>query len=157
MTGSASLTLFEDITIGTSFTIGITTGLSWGGFTVSIPSQFGTLNMVFDASGGFTSASLNLRYAHQFNFGWTSGSCSATLTATADQGVTGMSFNLALNQGLLMSSYALSFSQRSDIGLAFSALNVRFTLNLSPVQVGFALVFGRGGLAQFGVTIGYVF
>ena len=160
LTGSVSLTLFEDISIGTSFTLGITGGLTWGGLSVSIPTSVGTLNLQFDASGGLSSASLSMSYRHQFNLGWTSGSCSATATATPDKGVTGASFALALNQGLLTSNYGLSYSWQSDksyTGLAFSGLNVRFALNLSPVQVGFALVFGCGGLAQFGVTIGYVF
>jgi len=158
LTGSVSLTMYEKATIGTSFTVGLTSGLTWGGFSVGIPTEFGTLNLQFDASGGFRSASLNMSYRHQFNFGWTSGSCSATATATLDRGITGASFNLSLSQGLLTSSYTLTYSWRSDIGtIAFSGLHVRFALNLSPVQIGFALTFGRGGLAQFGVTVGYVF
>lgn len=157
LTGSVSLTLYETVTISTSFTLGIATGLTWGGFSVSIPTSVGTLNLQFDSSGGFTSASLNMSYRHQFNLGWTSGTCSATATATPDKGVTGASLGLALNQGLFTSNYGLSFSWRSDKGLSFSALSLRFSLNLSPVQVGFTLVFGRGGLSQFGVTIGYVF
>lgn len=157
LTGSVSLTLFEDISIGTSFTLGITGGLTWGGFSVSIPTSVGTLNLQFDASGGLSSASLNMGYRHQFNLGWTSGTCSATATATPDKGVTGASLGLTLNQGLFTSNYGLSYSWQSNKGLAFSALNLRFGLNLSPVQVGFTVVFGRGGLAQFGVTIGYVF
>jgi hypothetical protein len=98
-----------------------------------------------------------MSYRHQFNLGWTSGSCSATATATPNKGVTGASFALALNQGLFTSNYGLSYSWQSERGLTFSGLNVRFSLNLSPVQVGFALTFGSGGLSQFGATIGYVF
>ncbi len=157
VTGSVGLTLFEKASVGTSFTLGITTGLTWGGFSVSIPTNVGTLNLQFDSSGGFTSGSLNMSYRHQFNAGWTSGVCSATATATLDKGVTGASFSLALNQGLFVSNYGLSYSWRSDKGLSFSGLSVRFGLNLSPVQIGFGLTFGRGGLAMFGITIGYVF
>lgn len=157
LTGSASLTLFEKANVSTSFTLGITTGITWGGISVNVPTDFGTINLQFDSSGGFSGASIYFSYRHQFSYGPTSGSCSASATATLDKGVTGASLALSLNQGLFTSSYGLSYALRSDKGLSFAGLNVRFGLNLSPVQIGFLLVFGRGGLAQFGVTIGYVF
>ena len=157
LTGSVGLTLFEKASVGTSFTLGITTGLKWGGIYVSIPSDFGTLNLQFDESGEFQSWSLNLSYRHQFSFGWTSGSCSASATAVPDRGVTSAAFGLALNHGLLTANYGLNYSWRSDTGLTFSALSTRFSLNLSPVVAGFGLTFGRGGLAMFAITVGYVF
>lgn len=157
LTGSVSLTLFKKASIGTSFTLGITSGLSWGGISVTIPTDFGTIALQFDSSGGFAGATLYLSYRYQFSRGATSGSCSASATASLDKGVTGASLGLALNQGLFTSNYSLTYSWRSDTGLAFSGLSLRFGLNLSPVVIGMSLAFGRGGLAQLGVSVGYVF
>lgn len=54
VTGSASLKVFKTWTISTSFTLGITMGLSWGGFSVSVPTSLGTLNLQLDCSGGLS-------------------------------------------------------------------------------------------------------
>lgn len=124
---------------------------------MSIPTDFGTITLQFDSSGGFTGASFYFGYRHQFSYGATSGSCSASATATLDKGVTGASLSLSLNQGLFTSSCGLTCAVRSDKGLSFAGLNLRFSLNLSPVVIGMSLAFGRGGLAQLGVLVGYVF
>ncbi len=156
LTGSASVVLFEIARASTSFSVS-TTGISWGGISITIPHSLGTLNLQLDASGGLSSASLNWSYRHQFIVGRTRGTCGFGGTYITGRGVIAMNYNLSLNQALFSSSYGLSYAWRSDRGLAFSALRLRFTLNLSPVQFSVPLVFGRGGLSTFGISAGYVF
>lgn len=156
LTGSVSLVMFELARLGTSFSLS-NTGVNWGGISVHIPHTLGTLSVQLDTSGGISSATLGWSYRHQFIFGRTRGTCGFTGSWVTDRGVIAMSYNLALNQALFSSSYGLSYAWRSDIGLAFSALRLRFTMNLSPVQISVPLVFGRGGLSSFGISAGYVF
>jgi len=156
LTGSASVVLYETAMLSTSFSLS-TAGVSWGGFSINIPHSLGTLNIQLDTSGGFSSASLNWSYRHQFVIGRTRGSCGFTGTWVTERGVIATNYTLSLNQALFSSSYGLHYTWHSEKGLTFSALRLRFTLNLSPVQFSVPIVYGRGGMSTFGISAGYVF
>ncbi len=156
LNGSASVVLYEVAMLGTSFSVS-TTGVRWGGFSLNIPHTLGTLNIQLDASGGISSASLNWSYRYQFVLGRTRGSCGFTGNWVTDRGVIGTNYTLTLNQALFSSSYGLHYVWHSEKGLTFSALRMRFTLNLSPVQFSVPIIYGRGGMSSIGFSAGYVF
>ncbi len=157
ITGSVSTEFWETARVSTSFSIVVPNGIEWGGFSVSVKTPVGTLNMHFDPHGEFQSGTLGMGYRTQLNLGWTSGMFFVRATATTQHGVSSVSASLSLSQGTFSSSYNLSYSYQGDRGLAFSSFSMRYRLNLNPLQVGVNLVFGRWGLGRFTVSTGYTF
>lgn len=157
LTGSVTVLLFDLAMAGTSFSLS-TGGVSWGGISINIPHTLGTLTLQLDPSGELMAMTLSWAYRHQFVVGRTRGTCGFGGSWVDGRGVIGMNYHLTLNQALFSSSYGLSYAWRSDKNaLGFTALRLRFTLNISPVQFSVPLVFGRGGLSSFGISAGYVF
>lgn len=157
LSGFINLKVFNTISVATSFTMQIPAGIQWGGFSVSAPTNLGTLNLQFDPQGEFKSGTLNMSYRTDLNLAWASGTFSARLTATSQYGISAASASLFLSQGLFTSNYDLNYAWRSDEGLSFASFSLRFGINLNPLQVGVQLVFGRYGLGRFTIQTGYVF
>ena len=155
--GSINLKAFDTVRVGTSFSMKLPAGIEWGGFSVSAPTDLGTLNLHFDPQGEFKSGTLNMSYRTDLNLGWTSGSFMARATATSEHGISSASATLSLGQGTFTSNYNLAYAWRSDKGLSFASFALRFKINLNPLQVGVHLTFGRYGLGRFTVSTGYVF
>ena len=157
ITGTISCNLYETIHISTSFGMVVPNGIEWNGFSISTKTPVGSLNLHFDAEGGFKSGTLNMSYRTQLNLGWTSGIFFTRATATSEHGLSSASASLSLSQGAFSSNYNLSYTWQSDRGLAFASFSLNFKLNLNPLQVGVRFTFGRYGLGRFTVSMGYVF
>jgi len=155
--GHVNLKAFDLIRVGTSFTMDFPSGIQWGGFSLSVPTELGTLNLQLDKEGEFRSGSLNMSYRTDLNLGWSSGTFMARATATSEHGISSATATLNLSQGTFTSSYNLAYAWRSDEGLSFASFALRFKINLNPLQVGVHLTFGRYGLGRFTVSAGYVF
>ena len=73
-----------------------------------------------------------------------------------ERGMTGLSMQLSLSQGIFSAGTSVSFANRAD-KLGFASLSSSLTFRFSPAVVTVQTTFGRYGLTRAAVTAGVAF